>query len=102
MIELPSGVRFAEVVGSLGAYCLQQVDPDDTNARPQVTLCGAPVHAGVPDGWGPDEWSQVHRDCVRALLVLGRCPVCRRLVPCESGRVGTHGDCLGVSMRAAT
>ncbi len=102
MIELPSGVRFVEVVGNLGVYCLETSDPTDTNCRIRVTLCGAPVHATVPDGWGPEEWAQVHRDCMRLLVALGRCLVCRRLVACERGRVGEHGGCPGVSMRVAS
>lgn len=100
MIGLPEGLVFAEVVGNLGLYCVFDSGDKGPDARIALVLCGAPLHAVVPEGWGPDGWGEVHRDCQRVLLALGRCPVCGRLVEVARGRVQGHGGCVGVNMRA--
>lgn len=93
MIALPESLHFAEVEGSLGSYCVVR-DGDDT------VLCGRELLAVTPDGWGPEEWTEVHRECVRALLALGKCPVCGRWVETENGRIQGHGEsCLGVNLK---
>ncbi len=98
MIKLPKGLVFAEVEGCLGSYCVHREGDWDWSHRKGLTLCRALVVAVTPDGWGPEDWVEVHAECRMLARALVRCPACGTHVGCDGGRVSRHGACVGGGM----